>query len=105
MSIRASRMRNDKVFTKDKQKLGTLVNIFFDTDPDFPAANLVVFPDEPGWVEKELGPLLSKQAINIIEDLMPKDAAKIAKDISDKGIAVANNIWMVNLEKMESGTH
>ena len=101
MSIRASRMRNDKIFTKDKQKLGTLVNIFFDTDPDFPSASLVVFPDGPGWVEKELGPLLSNQAIEIIEGLMPKDAAKIAKDIKDKGIDVAKKIWMANLKQRE----
>ena len=101
MSIRASRIRNDKVFTKDKQKLGTLVNLFFDTDPEWPVANLVVFPDGPGWVEKELGPLLSSQAIEIIEGLMPKDAAKIAKDIKDKGIDVAKRVWIANLKKRE----
>ena len=101
MSIRASRMRNDKVFTKDKRKLGTLVNIFFDTDPDFPAASLLVFPDGPSWIEEELGPLLSDQAVGIIEDLMPKDADKIAKDVKEKGIDVAKRIWMINLKKRE----
>ena len=94
-------MRNDKVFTKDKQKLGTLVNIIFDTDPEWPSANLVVFPDGPGWVETELGPLLSDQAISIIEGLIPKDAAKIAKDIKDKGIDVAKKIWIEQLKKRE----
>ena len=101
MSIRASRMRNDKVFTKDKQKLGTLVNIFFNTDPQWPAVNLLVFPDGPSWVEKELGPLLAEQAIGIIKDLLPEDTDQIVNDISDKGYDAAKSIWMKNLKKRE----
>jgi len=101
MPIRASRMRNDKVFTKDKQKLGTLVNIFFNTELGFPEANLVVFPDGPGWVEKEIGPIIAKKALEIINDLMPEDTTQIAKDITDKGYDAAKSIWMKNLEKRE----
>jgi len=101
MLIRASRMRNDKVFTKDKQKIGTLVNIFFNTEPGFHEANLVVFPDGPGWVEKEIGPIIAKKALEIIKDLMPEDTSQITKDIADKGYDSAKSIWMKNLEKRE----
>jgi sporulation protein YlmC with PRC-barrel domain len=99
--IRASRIRNDKVFTKDKQKLGTLVNVFFDKEPGSYEANLVVFPDGPGWVETELGPLLAGEAIELIKGLMPEEAAQIGKDVSEKGYDVAKNIWLKNLKKRE----
>jgi hypothetical protein len=62
---------------------------------------LLVFPDGPSWVEKELGPMLSEKALDVIEDLMPKEAAKIAADVKDKGVDVAKSIWMANLKKKE----
>ncbi len=77
------------------------MNIFFDTEPGSYEANLVVFPDGPGWVEKELGPLLAEQAIGLIKDFMPEDAAQIAKDVTDKGYNVARNIWQKKLKKRE----
>ena len=62
---------------------------------------MLVFPDGPGWIEKELGPMLAEKALDAIADLMPKEAAEIADDVKEKGADVAKTIWMANLKKKE----
>jgi sporulation protein YlmC with PRC-barrel domain len=101
MSVRACSLRNDKVFTSDKKKLGTVVNIVFNTELDWPEAKLLIFPDGPSWVEKELGGIVGEKAVEMVKDLLPEEADKITKDIQSKGTDTALRIWKDFLKKKE----
>jgi len=78
-----------------------MVNIIFNTEPDWPEAKLLVFPDGPGWIERELGKVVAEKALSIIEDLMPEDIDKIANDIAEKGTETALSVWKTVLKKKE----
>lgn len=99
--VSASSIRDDKVFTSDKKKIGTMVNVVFNTDPSWLLAELLVFPDGPGWIEKELASIALDKAVDVLKDLLPDEADKIAEDVMDKGTDAAVELWKKKLKEKE----
>lgn len=99
--IRASKLLGAKVVDNENKKVGLLVNVIFNTNPDYLYANLLIFPDKTKrWLNK-LSEFLEGTTLDYIKENFPADYPKMAKDIAEKGSEQAFKMWKQYLEEKE----
>jgi sporulation protein YlmC with PRC-barrel domain len=82
--IRASKLLGAKVVDNDNKKIGLLVNVIFNINPDFLYANLLVFPDTTKSLLKRLSEAIKDGTLDYIEENFPADYPKV-KSLVEKG--------------------
>jgi sporulation protein YlmC with PRC-barrel domain len=98
--VRASKLLGAKVVDKDNKKIGLLVNVIFNINPDFLYANLLVFPDTTKSLLKRLSDAIKDNALDYIEENFPADYPKV-KSLVEKSSEQALKMLEKYLQEKE----
>ena len=83
--IRASELLKKKVVDNEGNKLGLLVNVIFNIDPDFLNARMLVFPYKPCIWTKALKEFVKEASSGLIDAKLPSDSQKVANPVFKAG--------------------
>jgi len=96
--VTAFDLHKARVFTRDKQMLGIIVNIIIDSKIDF-GTRLLIFPKERPWWEDWLTKEGQEITMDLIQRALPDKTDQILKDIAEKGPDVALGFWKEYLKR------
>ena len=83
--IRASEFLQKKVVDNEGNKLGLLVNVIFNIDPDFLNARMLVFPYKPCIWTKALKEFAKEASSGLIEAKLPSGSQKVVNPVFKAG--------------------
>lgn len=98
--MEAYKVRNDTVCTSDNKKIGTIVNILFDSEPDCLIAYILVFPREKNWIWQQLEDNWGGLTIGFIERNLT-DLPSNWNEIKKRGINEAQRVWTAYMKDNE----